>query len=111
TALRTLLSEKTKDNATVDVTEIEVGPLSDDDSQKLSEHLLKSANIDSTEIAEIVARESAGNPYLIDALVRHFIASGTQNAQEKAFGLDEMLWERISILPDSAKELMNVIAV
>jgi len=57
--------------------------------------------------AEVIARESAGNPFFINELAR-FRQSG---APAEAATLDDMVGARVQLLPEEARRLLEVVAV
>jgi hypothetical protein len=109
--LRTLLDGQFIDSTAVDVREITVGPLTFEEARELALRLLEIAQSPATAVAEAIARESAGNPYLVDALVRHQLTTGVTHDSTVAINLDEVLWTRVRSLTPSAQRLIEVIAV
>jgi hypothetical protein len=64
--------------------------------------------------AHLVARESQGNPFFLDELVKHIQGGGGLAHRAPAAGaitLDEVLWARVSRLSDAARRLLGIIAV
>ncbi len=83
--------------------EIPVEPLSREESQLLAAQLLGSgAEVDA------VACESGGNPFFIRELAESACGGITL---EGAASLDDILWQRVSRIPDEARQLLEVIAV
>ncbi len=94
------------------VVDVEVGPLKGEDAQRLALSLLNDSDDASQRVARAVARESRGSPFLIEELVRSnrgvLSASGATLA---VITLDQMVSDRLERLPDSARRLIEIIAV
>src|SRR5262249_49449195 len=62
-----------------------------------------------------IAREAAGNPFLLDELARHArkaIARPADVAMESAaITLDDVLWSRMQRLPPAARRLLEIVCV
>ncbi len=89
-------------------------PLAPADAQALALALLGSEDESSAIHAQAIARESGGNPFFIDELVRYVQADAgffkrAPGSSEIAF--DEMLWARVRRLPEEARRLLEVVAV
>jgi serine/threonine protein kinase len=99
------------DSASMGRQEMPVEPLTVEEAVELARQLLGPASMD--ERAERIARESGGNPYFVQELVRYAEASdsfgggGTTQAVE----LDEVVWSRVQRLPEPARALLEVLAV
>ncbi|HLK36738.1 MAG TPA: hypothetical protein VKU41_08295, partial [Polyangiaceae bacterium] len=112
-----------------DVRDLHVGALEPGDARRLASTLLQvdpassldsRASRDST--AALVARESGGNPFLIEELVRG-VAGAREAAAHPAVtkeadpaavatvGVDRMVRDRLARLPNDARTLVEVIAV
>jgi serine/threonine protein kinase/tetratricopeptide (TPR) repeat protein len=93
------------------VCDIAVAALSFSDRTELVKSLLENAD---DEIAELIAKESGGNPFFITELVW-----GARNGQDlkslevsgQQHALDEVLWTRIQGIQESARRLLEVVAV
>ena len=95
-----------------DVHELEVGELSQDEAQELAVTLLGAAEPGFEGRAEAIARESGGNPFFVDELVRYAAASHEPTQSEPAeTTLAEVIQARVSRLPEKARELVEVVAV
>ncbi len=84
-------------------TRIEVGPLEPDAATALALHLLGPTGTAAR--ARAVAQESKGHPLHVRELA---LFSGANSAP---VGLDEVLWQRISALPEAARRLLEAVAV
>ncbi len=97
------------------VERLEMGPLTGRDAEHLAELLLKDSGIYAPGHAASIARESAGNPYLISEIARHRQAcSRTTEIGSTGNGgisLEQMVWSRIQRLPDQPRRLLEVVAV
>jgi eukaryotic-like serine/threonine-protein kinase len=96
--------------------EIRIGPLGLDDARRLAGELLGSQHVSAQMIADGIAEESGGSPFLIEELVRgasayHRIAKGDSFPPRPPVSLDELLARRASRLPDDARRLLEVVAV
>lgn len=83
--------------------EIRLGPLDAAAARSLAE----AASVDST-VAERLLRESGGNPYFLQELLR---AANARRGDDRLLTLDEMLLERASALPDAGRSLLELIAL
>ncbi len=90
------------------VREIQVGPLSDDESRALAYNLLASEGAD-TDAAWTIARESRGHPYFIHELSRYVKAQGLTEGIE--LSLDMVIGKRVQGLSGQARQLLEVVAV
>ncbi len=97
----------------IPVREIEVGPLAPDDARRLATELLGGGD-DVTAGAAVVASESGGNPFLIEALVG-YLRSGASAGGRLMGGtrltLGEMMADRMSALPVDAQRLLTIVCV
>jgi len=87
-----------------EVRRLAVEELAPSEARELAHALLGMNPSVSPSQAEVIARESAGNPFFIDELVRF----GRLGA---ASTLDEMVRARVLLLPDEARRLLEVVAV
>ena len=97
------------------VERLEVGPLTGRDAVHLAEVLLKDSGVYAPGHAASIARESAGNPYLISEIARHTQArsrmTGTGFTSIGGVSLQQMVWSRIQRLPEQPRRLLEVVAV
>jgi tetratricopeptide (TPR) repeat protein len=95
-----------------EVRELVLGPLAVADAQKLALALLGEDNVHTRQAARAIAKESRGNPLLIEELTRTHRgrapdASGTlANAT-----LEEMIARRLERLPPETRRLVEIVAV
>lgn len=99
----------------VKVRELDVGPLSPDDAERLAFALL-GADERSRGVARSVACESGGSPFLIEELACSMAGAipGGASADTidlSAVTLEQMVNERSRQLPDAARRLLEVIAI
>ncbi len=99
-----------------EVREITVGPLELDDARRLAGMLLGASPNTGLEIADGIARESGGSPFLIEELARgtsayHRIAKGDSQPSRPTVSLDDVLARRAARLPDDARRLLEIVAV
>jgi serine/threonine protein kinase len=100
-----------------DVRDISVGPLASEDARSLALVFLRSGEGAAVEAADAIARESGGNPLLIEELARSFglpVASesaGARSAKVGAIRLEQIVDERMSLLSPDARRLLEIIAV
>ncbi len=85
------------------VADLPVEPLSRDESIALIRALLPEA---SAADFDAIVRQAGGNPFFVQELARH-----RNTAQSSVSELDEILWSRISGLPEAERELLETIAV
>ncbi len=83
--------------------EVRLGPLDAAAARVLAE----AASVDGA-AADRLLRESGGNPYFLQELLR---ASKARRGDDRLLTLDEMLLERASSLPDAARSLLELIAL
>ncbi len=90
--------------------ELAVESLSLDDARDLTLALLSGRGDESSSQAELIASESAGSPFFIHELVRYLDLERGRKAPG-GVNLDEVLWSRVRRLPQSARRLLEVVAV
>lgn len=100
---------------TVHVREVEVGPLPLEDAERLAYDLLSAARR-SRAVAQAVARESAGSPFLVEELASSFDFDGDAVAGDRAVDLPNVTLEglvsaRARRLPEDARQLLEIIAI
>jgi tetratricopeptide (TPR) repeat protein len=92
--------------------EVTLGPLGTADAQRLALTLLGATDERSQGIAQAVAREARGNPFLIEELVRSNRNRISANDQTLVLmTLDEVVGHRLERLPHEAKHLIEMVAV
>ncbi len=117
--LRSVLSSQ-PGKAASEVHDLAVGELSQVQAQKLALLLLSDSLPQAHDLAATIARESAGNPLFVDALVDHVKNLGASNlatgqvrdlTQAVETTLDAVIASRLGQLPDAARQLLDAIAV
>lgn len=96
--------------AVAETNELVVGPLSADEARTLILQLLPGAD---AALVATVTEESTGNPFLLTELVR-FAQSGAalrRSSSGTRVRLDEMLDERLKLVPEPVRRLLELVAV
>ena len=89
---------------------LDVGPLSFTDASKYAQQMLASQRSDLDVHAPLFAKESDGNPFLLDQMVRVALEAGSPG-ENRSLGLADMLETRFQQLPEGARALTEVLAV
>jgi predicted ATPase len=87
-----------------------VDPLTAAETEELALDLIGRDTPDALLQVAWVARESDGNALFIHELAQHLDA-GSRAASSEGIALDDVLWQRVSRLPDDTRRLLEVIAV
>ena len=97
----------------VDVREIEVGALEPDQAQELALALLgreaDGAEAARARLAAAIGRESGGNPFLIDQLVRFVDAGGAARVEDVRF--EDVMRMRLDQLDADARRVLEMVSV
>ncbi len=97
------------------IREIVVAELSPEEAEEMASSLLASSLAPRTLTPESIARESRGNPLFIDELARYVGEPADPPAGEIAASdevrLDDVIWARVSRLPNEAQRLLETIAI
>ena len=96
--------------ASVEMRDIVVGELSPSEAGALALALVGAETPASRARAEVISRESGGNPYFIEELV-HFSPVQPGPAIGAEVTLDQVIATRVSRLPEVARRLLDVVAV
>lgn len=88
--------------------DIEVDELSPEETRQLAMARIGAETADARARAEVLARESRGNPFFVDELARH---QGTGGRISGALQLESMIGARLAGLAEDARGLLEVIAV
>jgi eukaryotic-like serine/threonine-protein kinase len=88
---------------------IEVHAITDIEARDLALRLLDPATSDAEHAAEAIAREAAGNPFLIEQLAACYPYGRAAGASSITVG--EMLEIRLAGLPENAREVLDALAV
>jgi serine/threonine protein kinase len=113
--LRALLGTDDGDSSRLTFTfqELSVGALSQGESRALALALLGRDDPLTRAEAHLVARESQGNPFFLNELVKHIQAGGglaQRGAAAGAITLDEVIWARVGRLADAPRRLLGIVA-
>lgn len=94
--------------------EIALTALSAAESAILAERLLAESGCGS-EVVAAIACESGGNPFFVHSLAASAAEGATLplsiDGQSRAIALDNLLWQRIELLPPAARRLVETVAV
>jgi hypothetical protein len=95
--------------------DLNIGPLEETDAHLLALALLGSSRDSAERIAVGLARESGGNPFLVEELV-HSAGSKVHTADEDGseaapVTLDDIVQSRLAALPEDARRLLELVAV
>jgi hypothetical protein len=93
--------------------ELEVEALPEDDARQLALELLGRDDPPAQAHAGLMARESGGSPYFLQALVQSFLegADLAGRRPERPVTLDEVLWRRAAALPEPARRVLEAVSV
>jgi serine/threonine protein kinase len=95
--------------------DLRLAPLSHAEARALAQNLLELGGLHAPDQADIIARESAGNPFLLAELADHLREAGSGSVLPSSAGtvslLEEVLWSRITKLSEASQRLLNVVAV
>ncbi|MBM4092992.1 MAG: hypothetical protein FJ276_26820, partial [Planctomycetes bacterium] len=92
---------------------ISVGALAIEEAAALAFTLLDEADV-ARDVAQKVARESAGNPLFVFELVQNLRAGNVLSGRSSRPGdlvLEDVLWQRVARLPDGARRFLEAVAV
>jgi serine/threonine protein kinase len=91
---------------------VTVGPLDQADARRLALTLLDASDAIARRTAEAVARESRGNPFLLEELARSNLSVSRSDTRTLAvLSLEQMVSQRLERLPDQARLLAELVAV
>lgn len=85
-----------------------LGALTDDEVRQLVRALVPPDRMPGPATLAAIARDSSGNPFLVDALTRHVVSGAATSA---AATLPEMLTERLESLPAEARAFLETLAL
>jgi serine/threonine protein kinase len=92
-----------------EVRDLEVGPLEFEDARRLALARIGSDDPLAQEAALGIAREAAGNPFLVEELARG--VSAFHRVARPSLTLDDLVGERAARLPEEARRLLEVVAI
>jgi len=106
--------QATVDALPLDVTTLQVTPLNLQDSVALARKLAaveaQSGAISEDDLQKISA-EGGGHPLFIHELVRHLQTPGQQDRASRVLLLDDALWDRIALLPEQSRHIVEILSV
>ena len=111
--LKAVLDFRPGPSPDLDVRELTVSELPPEDARQLARLLLEGEGVSRDASAASIARESRGNPFLIDELTRH-VRTGANLEPSASTGpvrLEDVIRARIARLPADALRLLEVVAV
>ncbi len=92
--------------------ELEVELLAEQDARRLALELLGRDDPPAQAHAGLMARESGGSPYFLQALVQSFLeGADLAGRREEAVTLDDVLWRRATALPGPARRVLALVSV
>jgi tetratricopeptide (TPR) repeat protein len=91
--------------------DLSVGPLSVDDARALALTLLGHRDESTLGVADAIARESGGSPFLVEELARSASSSRLLAANDAKVTLEQMVAERLAGLPEDARRLTEIVAI
>jgi hypothetical protein len=94
--------------AGADVRDVAVGPLDAEGATALASSLIGPGALHD-KLADAVAREAAGSPFLIEELTRE--SASRLLATEARVTIDDVVADRLAQLPDDARRLVEIVAV
>lgn len=89
---------------------LEIGPLGSEAAADYARTVLGAEWPDAEAYAETLARETDGNPFLLDQIVRYVLHSGP-GRDSASFDLSSVLRARIRQMPAGARDLVEVLAI
>jgi serine/threonine protein kinase len=97
-----------------DMRDLAVGPLAHEDARRLALRLLGPGLL-TRSVADAIARESAGNPFLVEELA-YSVSAGGGSMGSATLGLasvtlDQMVGERLASLPHEARRMLEIVAL
>ena len=115
--LRSLFSSEFSRGA-LDMHEVVLRELAPEDAYRVAMQLLRDDSPATRSLAETIARESAGNPFFIDALVRYAQTVAAEASQQRDVAqvvgeatLEKVMQAYLHRLPAEARRLLEVVAV
>jgi hypothetical protein len=107
--LKTILPKRLAADRSLEMRDILVGELSPSEAHELALELVGVEPQDRRGRAEAIARESGGNPFFIEELVRFSQAGSPDIASDVTF--DHVIRTRVARLTEAARRLLDVVAV
>jgi hypothetical protein len=99
-----------------DLRDVPIGSLDYPESRALALALLDSSTEATGRLADAIAHESGGNPFLVEELVRSSGSMVSDAANDATMApssatLEQMVGQRLALLPEEARRLLEVIAI
>jgi hypothetical protein len=107
--LKTILPKRLAVDPSLEMRDIVLGELSAAEAAELARALVGGPPGEREARADAIARESGGNPFFIEELVRFSSAGARPVAADVTF--DHVIETRVSRLPEVARRLLDVVAV
>jgi serine/threonine protein kinase len=113
--LRVLLHAPERGHTSLERRELVVDALTPTEARGLALELLDADDRTAEAAAETIARESRGNPFFVYELVQ-YIRGGAELTEHSTSSaehttLDQVLWSRVTRLPNDARRLLEIVAV
>ena len=93
----------------VHVEDLELDALPSEDARRLARRIIETGGQETDIDLDRIVRESGGNPLFVDELSRHSAETGSVDSDLN--DLDAILYERIDQLSDSARRILDVVAL
>jgi serine/threonine protein kinase len=100
-----------------DLRNVQISPLDNPEARALALALLDASSESASRLASAIARESGGNPFLIEELVRSAGSMMGQASHDSASialasaTLEQMVSQRLASLPEDALRLLEIVAI
>jgi tetratricopeptide (TPR) repeat protein len=107
--LKTILPKRLAVDQSLEMRDIVLGELSATEANELARVLVKGEPLERESRAGAIARESGGNPYFIEELVRFSQTDAEPMVTDVTF--DHVIETRVSRLPEVARRLLDLVAV
>jgi len=107
--LKTILPKRLAVDSRLEMRDIVLGELSATEATELARVLVKGEPVERESRAGVIARESGGNPYFIEELVRFSQTDAEPVVTDVTF--DHVIETRVSRLPEVARRLLDLVAV
>ena len=88
--------------------DMELPELTPQDSALMAARLLRSVDPATMRVAEAIAREAGGSPFLIEQFVRH---PSAQNGEPQQLSIQRVIEDRLNELPERPRRLLETLAV
>ena len=89
--------------------QLRLDPLSDQDTRQLIRSLFGPELANTSQYVDVIVREGAGNPFLIEEIARYIHTSAAPTAEGASLG--KMVEARVQQLPGGARQLLQTVAI